>query len=125
MDKIGLIVKIYTKPGFVFTGSIIQYDDLIKIKAMNGDIIELLSKDQIVAIQYINSNEKPLKEKNIQDQTPNHSPGDINALVKVKKLKAEEELKDIRAKLSSNTNSMESTSYESQLSALLGIAKHK
>lgn len=126
MSKLGLIVKIYMKNGFIFQGCINKYeDDLIVLKTVNGSLIEISLVNEIVAIEYFKHNDKHLKEKNIQDETPSHSFADIPSLVTLKKMKAEEELKDIKSKLSSDTISMEPITYESQLSSLIGIIKHK
>jgi len=126
MNKLGLIVKIYMKNGFIFQGCINKYeDDLIILKTVNGSLIEISLVNEIIAIEYFKHNDKHLKEKNIQDETPAHPYGDIPSLVALKKMKAEEELKDIKSKLSSPVNSLEPITYESQLSSLIGIIKHK
>ena len=125
MDKLGALVKIFMKNGLIFQGCINKYDDTsIILKTMNGDIIDILLPEEIVAIQYTTTKEQIVKERNVQDETPKHQPGNIDSLVALRKAKAEEELKDIKIKLHSNVNSMEPTTYESQLSALLRIEKH-
>lgn len=126
MDKLGALVKIFMKNGLVFQGCINKYEpDSIVLKTMNGDIIDILLPDEIVAIQYtVTAKDEVVKEKNVQDETPKHEPGNVDSLVAITKAKAEEELKDIRAKLQSNTISVEPVPYESQLSALLRIKKY-
>ena len=121
MDKIGLIVKVFMKNGISFNGSIVKYDESIVLKLVSGNILEILSKDEIVAIEYYNN----AKEKNIDDPKPTPKAGDTQSLVALRKLKAEEELKDIKSKLTSSSISMEPITYESQLSSLIGIIKHK
>jgi hypothetical protein len=126
MDKLGALVKVFMKSGLIFQGCINKYEDTsIVLKTMNGDIIDILLPEEIVAIQYTITKDEIVKERNVQDETPKHKPGDVDSLLALRKAKAEEELKDIKAKLHSNTYSMEPTTYESQLSALLRIEKHQ
>jgi hypothetical protein len=121
----GTLVTIYLKNGENFSGALIEMnkDEGVLLKTISGDRVLITNMSEIVAFKYsINKKEKPIVDKSPEESKEiEHTPGDIENLVKLRKLKHEEEVKNIRKKILKAEPTTESVEYGNTLSAMHAV----
>ena len=125
--KIGSIVKIILNSGYCINGAIRKWpedDSSVIIANPLGDTIEILSKSSIAAVSFKTKDkdqDEPIEERNPKDEQPQHKSTDVKTLVELRRIKAEDELKNIRQKMKSPHPSSEPVEYADVYSILRSI----
>lgn len=123
--QIGSLITIYMKSGHTYSGAIREYSEKqIVIANPSGKYYVITNTSEVEGYSYEVSNEKIVTERNPKDIKPQHVLGDVQSLTELKKMKASEEIKEIRNKLKSKECSTKEVTYASTLSALPAFKKY-
>ena len=121
----GELVTLYLKNGHVFNGSIVEFsrENGAQIKTLDGNSLIVPNIDDVMAIKYLvkNNNEIAKEHKAEENIEPIHKPGDVESLTQLRKMKHEEAVSAVRAKLLKPTPTSEGIQYGSVLSAMHAI----
>jgi len=125
--KIGTLIKVYMANGQMFMGALRDVNDGILIVSALGEYIKIQKPENIQAFSFVPSKsneETPIKERNSQDETPEHTPGDIESLTQLRILKAQAEKEQYRNRILSPNITTPEIAYASPIHALLAAQKH-
>ena len=110
--QIGTLITIYMKSGHIYSGALREHTDKqIVLANPSGKYYVITNTSEVEGYSYETASEKVVVEKNPNDVIPTHIPGDVNSLVELKKMKANEELTKIRNKLKSEDCSTKEINY--------------
>jgi len=122
----GKLITLYGKSGQIYEGAVKEItEDKIELTSPNGKSININIRE-IEAYAYLVSTEtrEIVKERSVKDPVPQHNPKDIKSLVELRKMKANEEFKEIRQRLLSPDPGAKEVTYGDTISALGAFKKY-
>ncbi|MFZ4795991.1 MAG: hypothetical protein ACOYMA_00760 [Bacteroidia bacterium] len=127
---IGALVTIYMINGNVYEGALRDLsDNNVVLVNPSGRVYKISKIDNIEAISYIIDNDKIVYEKKQKkeipdEEIPQHAPYDTKSLIELRRMQANDDLKQIRKKFTSNKPTAEGIQYASPISSLYAAKKY-